>query len=244
MRFIVKDKLLETDDGKLIKEFDCPLEKRWDDLLPWTNHWRDEESNERKRLCGACQKSVVNFQHYREAQIIALVEVNPEVCGYLTANHPDLTEIVGDLRDDGIINQGTNRADTSCIRTRTAESGERVIKTARSLLAIQEAVDQGYRPYFVANFDTGRINQKLTVLYDRKAGQLRISGDFRSWLPFDQDQIEAQFGKGAGIALHGDLDRHLSPLAAYLLPPDIQLSQRPAWGTYPRLQPNLLVPSP
>lgn len=226
MRFIVDEKVLETDDGELIKEFDCPLEKRWEDLLPWTNHWRDDEANDQKRLCGACQKAVVNFQHYRESQIIALVEVNPEVCGYLTADHPDLTEIEGDLRDDRVVNQGTNHADTSCIRTRNATSGERVIKTARSLLHIQEAVEQGYRPYFVPNVDTGRIKQKLTVLYDQKTRGLQISGDFRSWLPFDQDQIEAQFGKGAGIALHGDLDRAASPIAAYLLPHDIQEGER------------------
>lgn len=225
MRFIVKDKVLETDDGELIKEFNCPLEKRWDDLLPWANHWRDNELNDRKRQCGACQKAVVNLQHYREIQIIALVEVNPEVCGYLRADHPDLTEIVGDLQDD-LATQWVNNASSSCIRTRTTKSGERVVKTARSLLALQEAVDQDYRPYFVPNIESGRIGQKLSIAYDGKTRQLCISGDFRTPLPFDQRNMDEQFGKGAGLALHGDFDRPSSPLAAYLLPQDIRMGER------------------
>lgn len=226
MRFIVKDRLLETDDGEFIKEFDCPLEKRWDDLLPWAADWRDDEPNDRKRLCGACQKAVVNFQHYSEHQIIALVEVNPEVCGHLTASHPDLREIVGDLREDARNTPGTNEARTNCLNTRTAASGERVIKTARSLLALQEGVDRGYRPLFRPNLESGRIHQKWAVVYDRKTGELRAGSDARMGIPFSQEGMDEWYGKGAGTVLGGDFGRAASPLAAYLLPPDLCPGER------------------
>lgn len=223
MRFIVRDRLLETDDGELIKEFDCPLEKHWDDLLPWAHDWREEEPNDRKRLCGACSKAVVNFQHYSESQIIALVEVNPEVCGYLTASHPDLTEIVGDLQEDTLNIPGVG---TACTRTRSTVSGERVIKTARSFLALQEGVDRGYRPLFRPNVDCGRIHQKWAVVYDRKTGKLRAGGDARSGVPFNQELMDEWYGKGSGVVLCGDFGRASSPLAAYLLPPDLHPGER------------------
>lgn len=227
MRFIVEDRRLETDEGELIKVFDCPLEKRWEDLMPWTDGWQDRELNDHKRLCGACQKCVVNFQPFTEVQIIALVQVNPGVCGYLRTNHPDLREIVGDLGDDATQDSMFLREDgASCTYTQAIASGERVIKTARSLLALREAVDRGCTPMFVPNTETGRTHQKLSVVYDRRQRQLTIAGDYRSMVPFDQDQIDLQYGKGAGISLWQDLRRHPSPLAAYLLPPDIQVGER------------------
>lgn len=53
MRFIIEDRALETDDGELIKEFDCPPEKRWDDLLSCTD--------QSKTLCCCNVQSVHTF---------------------------------------------------------------------------------------------------------------------------------------------------------------------------------------
>lgn len=223
MRFIVSTRRLESDDGKLIKTFDCPMQKQWNDLMPWTNHWQDRKTSEHKRLCGACGKCVVNFEHFRENQIVALVQASPETCAYLPATHPDLTEIVGDPAQD---NRVQGYKDASCIRTQSTISGERIIKTARSLIALRQAVDQGFRPYFVPNSDSGMIHQKLAVIFDKDSSNLLISGDFRSMMATSQEYIDERYGKGAGIFLRQDFSRHPSPIAAYLLPNDIQEGER------------------
>jgi hypothetical protein len=224
MRYIVKTRRLETDDGELIKVFECPLEKRWEDLMPWTEDWQDEHPNDHKRLCGACRKCVVNFQPFSESQILAITQVDPNVCGHLRTDHPDMTEVVGLPADsdwgEGLLDQ------SSCVKTQRLASGERIIRTARSLQALRAAVNQGLIPYFVPNMESGRTQQKLSIVFDREKGRLSISGHFRSGGPFDQQQIELRYGKGAGIALRQDFRRHSSPVAAYLLPHDIAVEER------------------
>lgn len=94
MRYIAKTQQLEMDDGTLIKKFDCPLSKKWDELMPWSASWDDKRDHAVKRLCGACEKCVIDFNGFSEEQIIGLVAVEPDACAYLRMDHPELREVV------------------------------------------------------------------------------------------------------------------------------------------------------
>lgn len=221
MRLIMDEMRLESDSGELIKKFKCPMEKRWDDLMPWSDDWRKIKPNDNKRLCGACGSCVVNFQNFREAEIVAILKVSPEVCGYMTDEHPDLTEIVYSSDSDsagyGQVLTTLGKS-SSCTATEIVDSGERIVHTARSLAAIEDAISKGFRPYFVANVPNGITHQKLSIVYDHEVHQLHVSSDFRSMRHTDI--------KGDGIYLNQDMSRHPSPVAAYLLPDDIQIEER------------------
>lgn len=221
MRFIEKEMRLETDAGELIKTFECPMDKRWDDLMPWSDDWAKVKPNDNKRLCGACGKCVVNFQNFREPEIIAIVKVSPNVCGYLTKDHPDLTEVVYDSDTDIEMYRQILRmrnGASNCTITNVLESGERIIHTARSLAAIKEGIEKGFRPFFVPNEPNGLTHQKLSIVYDHDERTLHVSNDYRSMRRTDV--------KGDGIYLDQDMRRHPSPVAAYMLPLDIQLGER------------------
>ncbi len=73
MRYIATTQQLEKDDGTLIKMFDCPLDKKWDELMPWSSSWDDEREHNSKRLCGSCKKCVIDFNEFSEEQIIGRV---------------------------------------------------------------------------------------------------------------------------------------------------------------------------
>lgn len=53
-----------------------------------------------------------------------------------------------------------------------------------------------------------------------------VAGDYRAFIPFDQEELDKEFGKGKGIALRLDFHKHTSPFAAYLIPDDIQVGER------------------
>ncbi len=225
MKFILKENRLETDEGKLIKVFDCPLEKKWDELLPWYSDWINyRETN--KRYCGSCKKAVVNFQEFNEDQIKAIVKINPDTCGHLELSHPDLTEVIGSI-DESFVNMHLDSFhESSCIRTQLTRTGERIVKTARILATIREGISRGFRPFFVINTPMGLIHQRLAIIYNKETRMLMTSGDLRDISVMSQDQIDERFGKGSGIYLDGDIMRDPSPIAAYLLHETIKIGEK------------------
>ena len=228
MRYIVKSGRLERQDGELIKEFDCPLEKRWEDLMPWVDQWDAEVQTEVMRLCGACSKPVVDFNAFTESQIVGIVAVNPDACGYLRMDHPDLNEVV--LGDEENLPEHANGAtfshdgseSSSCLITSTTRRGLRIVHTARSLASIRDYIEKGYVPFFVSNRESGKVMQKRSIVYLNEHHELYVAGDFRSAIPFSQKAIDEEYGKGAGIYLQRDFSKNTSPVAAYMLPEDLE----------------------
>lgn len=219
MKYDIKEKMLYDRNGNSLKKLECPLFKKWEALQPWTKNWRDtvDEDDthrmEKRRYCGECKKCVIDINSYSEDQIIALIEVQPDACVYLRSDHPEL-EIVGDV-------DASKRLPSCCFTDRLTD-GTRIIQTARSIAAIQRGVKKGLRPFFVSNDPEGKVLSKLTILYNEEDKKLRIGGDFRSGLPFTPGIIHGEAQKSTGVSLRMDMDRDLSPIAAYLIPPDLE----------------------
>ncbi len=253
MQYDPLTKRLETNDGELIKMISCPLEKKWEELMPLPDKWdeplkvqdklklqsdedvhffmlaqadQEPEEIERdawlswkermrgkpegylKKYCGSCQKCVVNANKFSEAQISALVQVNPEICLHLNSGHPELT-----------VKETTGEEDNwACGYQGITEKGLPIIQTARSLAAIEDGVRRGYRPLFVGADYKGGVGKKLCVSYCSKANAVLYQSDFRAMfgpLSGSENGISA-------IMVRHDDDRHPSPLAAYMIPDDIE----------------------
>lgn len=252
MQYDPLTKRLETNDGELIKMISCPLEKKWEELMPMPDKWdeplkvedklklqsdedvhffmlaqadQEPEESERdawiswkermrgkpedylKKYCGSCQKCVVNANKFNESQISALVQVNPEICLHLSSEHPDLTvkETIGKANDWECGYQGIT------------QKGLPIIQTARSLAAIEDGVRRGYRPLFVGADYKGDVGKKLCVSYYSKANAVFYQSDFRAMF----GAIDGSDNGVSSIMVRHDDERDPSPLAAYMIPPEL-----------------------
>lgn len=221
MRYIARTQHLEKDDGALIKKFDCPLDKKWNELMPWSASWDDKRDHKVKRFCGACDKCVIDFNGFSEEQIIGIVAVEPDACGYLRMDHPELREVVGEERE----RPRCGKDHSSCIEPSLSRHGNRVIHTARSIVAMKNGIALGCSPYFVSNAPSGSVWQKRAVVFDKEHRKVFVAGDYRAFIPFNQEELDKEFGKGKGIALRMDFHKNTSPFAAYLIPDDIQVGE-------------------
>ncbi|MEQ3724480.1 hypothetical protein [Alcanivorax sp.] len=252
MQYDPSTKRLETNDGDLIKVISCPLEKKWDELMPMPGKWdeslkiddqlalkgeedirffmlaqsdQEPEENDQpawiewkermrgkpadylKKYCGSCQKCVVNANKFSESQISAMVQLNPEICLHLSDSHPELT-----------INKATSEeSDSECGYHGITQKGLRIIQTARSLAAIEDGVQRGYRPLFVAADYKGEVGKKLLVSYCSTDNEVHYQSDFRR-------MRGSLSGSGSGVSaimIRHDDERHPSPLAAYMIPPEL-----------------------
>ena len=66
VRFNQEDRSLWTDDGRFLKQLDCPLHKRWSEMKP-------VEGDERRRICGSCSKAVVSLEGLTDAEARELI---------------------------------------------------------------------------------------------------------------------------------------------------------------------------
>lgn len=229
MQYDPKTRRLETDDGKLIKKIYCPLAKKWEQLMPWTADWSQRlaeyEAGEGgeygsetetlqtpplKKYCGSCQKCVLDANSFTEAQIQAVVQVNPEVCLHLTNDHPELTINGGAIPED-------NR---ECGYNGTTLKGLPIVQTARSLAAIEDGVKRGYRlvrPIMESSPDIGR---SFSLAYSPLHEKVWVGMDYLASYRYWKDD------KGAvSINFTHNRDKHFSPLALYLVPADLQPGQ-------------------
>jgi hypothetical protein len=91
-------------------------------------------------------------------------------------------------------------------------SGLPVIKTARDIDAINEAVRDGYIPIFRKVKPDPKIRTKYAVVRDTSTGQYRVLGDYRLQQSSDETVIDWTFHYS---------HQFIVPFAAYLVPKDL-----------------------
>ncbi|MDT3403733.1 hypothetical protein [Mucilaginibacter terrae] len=106
--------------------------------------------------------------------------------------------------------QPTNRTNT--------HTQLRIIKTARSQKAINEAAEQGFRPLVKPVIPSPEIRSKYAVLQDRKTGKIEVVSDYRMAGAYDNMKNVIDFTFYYPY-------RFESPFAAYLVPPDLQVGE-------------------
>lgn len=195
IRYSPKESTLYDTNGGMIKEISCPLEKRWEDL----QRLEDERSEiqkllgpeERHRFCDACQKKVFNLNGLNADEIKGACLASPGICVHATLPHPAISV---EERDN----------DRSGVCPKFEVVGRRLIRTARRVVAMNEAVKNGFKLLIKPVIPDDEIGRKYIVWQDEE-GYVQVSGDFRMTGP------NAQYYR---------LNPYASPLpfAAYLLP--------------------------
>lgn len=95
----------------------------------------------------------------------------------------------------------------------------RVIKTARTERAINQAAICGLRPLVKKVEASPDIRSKFAVWQNKETGEIEVSGDFRSrYSPDDWDQVIDWS--------YYYPDPFANPFAAYLLPEDLEVGER------------------
>ena len=63
MKYNIEKSVLTTDTGELIKHLNCPINKRWENLVPLaTTHL--------KRRCNECHKNVIDISVFSDEQVV------------------------------------------------------------------------------------------------------------------------------------------------------------------------------
>ncbi len=83
MKFNPLNSTLYTNDGKLIKKMFCPYSSlKWDDLSS-INKTMD-------RFCSICENNVVETKDKSEAELLRLMDNNPETCLKIDFNQDNI----------------------------------------------------------------------------------------------------------------------------------------------------------
>lgn len=146
---------LRTNDGELLKKLDCPLHKKWDDLVMIVGDGRT-------RHCGSCRKSVVNLADKSDDEVVALLRVSPKSCVYLASN-------AANVRVEGF---RTRELPDPCPFRR--------IHTARGLLAINEGVKNGFWPLVKKVEPSPKLTTWVAIAQNETTGEIQVLGDHRA----------------------------------------------------------------
>ena len=83
MKFNPLSNELFTDKGTLIKRLSCPLGAKWKNLDP-VNGVND------KRLCTACERSVLDTAFYDDDTLLVLLKKHPDTCLKVNLNQHNI----------------------------------------------------------------------------------------------------------------------------------------------------------
>lgn len=112
------------------------------------------------------------------------------------------------------------------------ESKLRVIKTARTEQAINEAAEQGFRPLVKPVVPSPDIKAKFAIKQDKETGKITVANDFRQLdIPIKPVMPELiEFYKPDTDVVIGWTYYYPyqfeNPFAAYLVPPDIEVGEK------------------
>lgn len=183
-------------EGRLLKQLHCPIRKCWNQL-------RRFGPMDRERACDDCGDSVVNLGALTPDAAEALLQEKPETCVYIHADSPGIQFVSSSLLP------GRSRRPM------------RVIETVRSLEAMNAAAARGLRP-LVKRVPAPRLpRHKMAVYQHRKTGEVYVAGDFR-----DSMRESAQWVRVLDWFWFTQPLRPYSPLAAYLIPRDLDVGER------------------
>lgn len=181
--------------------------------LDWKKRQRGTPKDYLKKYCGSCQKCVLNANRFSENQIRALVQVNPNICLHISSDHPELTIKQNDRKQD----------DWACGYEGLTQSGLPIIQTARSLAAIEDGVLRGYRPLFVKADYASKVGRKFWVSLPPQSGELIYGSDFRCMVMPPSLKANKNW---PSIFVNHDSERPPSPLAAYMIPEELNPGDR------------------
>lgn len=209
MKFNAETKELFTQDDKLIKQMRCPLNKRWNDLLPISQ-------SHLKRRCSACNRTVLNVTYEKEEIICALARFDNEACFYIDMSKRDI-EII-----DSDANQRT-QPQYPCVHHQN-EVGDRLIFTARSIEEIKHLEQSGCRVLIKKVEPNPDIYERLAVILNEDTGYHTFTGDLRN-MPFLCQLIEpSKFIPIPSFTYYPY--QFPAPIAAYILPDDLEVGER------------------
>ncbi len=203
MLFDAESRTLFTNHGEVIKQLECPRSKCWDELEVL-------DDADLKRHCRDCEKHVVDTRDLTDLQVQVLVQYDPTVCLHIDSDHGNLTLVNPPPADHHI---------------RRARPGLRVIKTARSLAAINRAAAEGLWPLVRFARPSGRIRSNLDMWQNNTTGEVVSLRDFREQLPGAVSDWRHLSSSG-NIDGYDPSDHFSSPVAAYLIPDDLEVGQR------------------
>lgn len=220
MKYLCETGTLHADDGRFLKQLACPLHKAWNELQileiqdPITH-----EPIELKRHCASCKKDVINITGFDDAQVDALLKVDPNTCVYASANSQYI-EFIG----------SNNRR---CHAPSPHDPSALIIRTARTVAGINSAASEGLWPLIKRTEQSKDIKQKI-IVSQKDDGSIETSNDYRSGLvgsfviPMEgNSDIEtvsenrSKLVAGSFIFSHNSYTSPL-PFAAYLIPKDLE----------------------
>lgn len=177
-------------DGEFLKTVYCPMTIR-------LNEMERVAPDSPDRRCNACGENVKSIDNLSEEEVAKLVNVNPDICVFATAQAKNVIF----LKPIG--------------RVVTNYGNYLVIKTARNLETMNDAQKRGFH---LVIKDTGVSNAfgdfKFQLLQNTKTGELLWTGDYR-----DEDSHRDGWEIKRSFTFVRP-DRPF-PLAAYLIPPDL-----------------------
>lgn len=227
MRYDATERILYTNDGTVIKQFSCPLDKRWA-ILTMTE-------SERIRFCSACDKEVVDISDFDENQILAILDVKPSACMHLDLQRTKLVSVIGNKKTMARCIRDVVESDSiypnqnpSFLCATLPDENIPVVKTARLLSALNYGVRQGYTPLFLPSELIDSNTEEVSIIFRNSDGEyldaskLHPRARYGSFYdapppplsPYSPDVYEAKY------STHG------SGLAVYLIPPGVNIGDR------------------
>lgn len=81
MKFNPITKDVFTDQGKFIKQLNCPYKMNWETL---------EGTNPDRRKCSNCDHFIINTKHLEDVVLLKMVKQNPKVCLKIDLNQDNV----------------------------------------------------------------------------------------------------------------------------------------------------------
>lgn len=230
LKYSPRDRLITSDKYGVLKHVECPLVKKWGDLdqledLRQSGFHAHKMPIERKRYCGSCDSYVFNLDGLSEEQIEGACLTNPDICVHASFPHAAI-EFVEEQSAEVTKCPTFRRGYDS--RSVELPDDMPVIKTLRTLPAINEAIASGLRVllkpvksnpdvevYLRLREDADGLVEKWVDLRDMFGGKNKPSST-RRVLPIERDILE-EFRYNPYTSPE--------PFAAYVIPDDLQPDQ-------------------
>lgn len=219
LKYYADKRILASDRYGELKDINCPLQKRWDDLSRVSDSKWSQGQMERKRYCGACSQYVMNLDGLSEAQIEGACLTNPDICIHASLPH-EAIQVVGEAAPYSCPKTGRRQIPPEAI----------TIKTARSVAEINSALKRGLIPIIKPVLNNPEIQSKLLLIKD-KDGYFIKSGDYRALFNTKPNKVgsDTLADEPSGFPEHYEFRYNPyyspEPCAAYIVPPGIEKGQ-------------------
>lgn len=204
MIFDPRTNALYADDGEFLKTVHCPMALRVQDLDRLAADSPD-------RFCHHCDRSIRNADDMTDADMRESLQAEGgDLCIFASCEAKHIVM----LRPQAAGREIPNHEQLP------------VVRTARTLVAIQDAFKRGFRPLIRKGGPTSEVGPKCQLWQRRDTGEVWASGDFRSspWTDLPEQTPEDAWHVVADW-FHYRPDWPF-PFAAYLLPPGLELGAR------------------